>query len=70
VLPSDLLYNLHQAAIELDIDRTQAFIEQIIEHNESIGNALKKLTDKFDYDSLQKLLDAYVKIAGGTGEQS
>lgn len=70
MLPSDLLYNLHQAAIELDIDRTQAFIEQIIEHNESIGNALKKLTDKFDYDSLQKLLDAYVKIAGGTGEQS
>ena len=65
VLPSELLYMLHQSAIELDIDRTQSLIEQITEHDASIGNALKKLTDKLDYDRLQKLLDAYVKISGG-----
>jgi PAS domain S-box-containing protein len=60
-LPSELLNKLHQAAIELDIDRTQELIDQVIKHNESIGKAFKKLTDKLDYDYLQKLLDAYVK---------
>ncbi len=64
VLPSDLLLQLHQAAIELDIDRTQSIIEQIIEHNASIGKVLKKLADRLDYDSLQNLLDASVKNRG------
>ncbi len=69
VLPSDLLLQLHQAAIELDIDRTQSIIEQIIEHDASIGKALKKLADRFDYDSLQNLVNASVKKAGGTDDR-
>jgi PAS domain S-box-containing protein len=70
VLPSELLDKLHQAAIELDIDRTQELIEQIIEHNALIGNGLKKLTDKLDYEYLQKILDTYVKMSRSTGGQS
>lgn len=62
-VPSDLIKNLHRAALELDPERIQELIEQIKHYDLAIGEALQTLSSKLDYVHLLKLLDDYAKSA-------
>ncbi len=56
-LPENLRNRLHQAVIELDMERTQLLIDKISEQDEAIGSVFSKLAKRLDYDSLLKLLE-------------
>ncbi len=66
VLPPELVQQLHKAAIELNPKRTLSLIEQITNKEPFIGDALRILAEKDDYDGLQKILDTYEELDGGT----
>jgi Amt family ammonium transporter len=55
-LPNDLLEQLFQAATMLDIEETQALIEQVSKQNQFLADNMLKLVDEFKYDELQALI--------------
>jgi PAS domain S-box-containing protein len=57
-LPSELLTQLHQAAVELDTTRTLALIERITELDATIGGLLNDLARELDYPRLLRLLES------------
>ncbi len=64
-LPADLRSALHKAVLELDTDRTWTVIEQIVERDAVIGNALKTLATQLDYGRLLSLLESENSHSGG-----
>ncbi len=69
VLPSDLIQQLHQATIELNMERIDLLLEKIIQLNSPIGKVLQDFVKKFEYEHLLKILDEYAKIAGGSNDR-
>lgn len=53
--PADWLTNLHQAAIEGDLDLMRTLIAQIAEQNHPLANALADLANKFQFEQLLAL---------------
>ena len=62
-LPSELLTQLHQAAVELDTTRTLALIERVTELDATIGSLLNDLAKRLDYPHLLKLLEREITKA-------
>jgi hypothetical protein len=54
-LSVDWLANLHQAAIEGDLDLMLTLIAQIREENDPLANALADLANKFQFEQLLAL---------------
>jgi signal transduction histidine kinase/CheY-like chemotaxis protein len=54
-LPDELLTQLHQVALDLDIELTQAVISQV--QNEPLANALLQLAKQFQYSRLLELIE-------------
>ena len=65
-LPAELLTQLHQAAVELDTNRTLALIERVKEHDASIGGCLHELARNLDYPQLLRLLESDITKGGQT----
>ncbi len=58
-LPSELIQQLHQAAIELDPEQTLSLIEQIAAREPVTGRALRTMAEKDDFEGLLKILDLF-----------
>jgi hypothetical protein len=56
-LPNDLLTQLHQAALELDMELMQILISQVRQQNEPLANALLQLANEFQYTRLLDLIE-------------
>ena len=56
-LPDDLLTQMHQAALDLDIELMQDYIIQVQKQNEPLANALLQLANQFQYERLLDLLE-------------
>ncbi len=55
-LADDLRKELKQAAIDLDVDRIGAIIDQIRELNAAVADGLDDLAGDFQYDRLLELI--------------
>jgi PAS domain S-box-containing protein len=60
-LPHELAEKLHNAVIELDPERVNDLINQIMYNNPSVGRAFRNLANRFDYAHLLQILDEYAK---------
>lgn len=56
-LPLQLRQHLYKAALNLDIDETDAIIEQIHHYNSEIAEALLKLAQGYQFDQIIKLTE-------------
>jgi CheY-like chemotaxis protein len=56
-LPANLLYQLHEAVVALDQDRTQALIAQIRAVDAPIARELDRFAGNLAYDALLELLE-------------
>jgi signal transduction histidine kinase len=56
-LPDEFLTQMHQAALDLDIELTHNFIIQVKKQNEPLGNALLQLANQFQYSRLLELIE-------------
>ncbi|OQY45050.1 MAG: hypothetical protein B6247_29415 [Candidatus Parabeggiatoa sp. nov. 2] len=56
-LPNDLLTQMHQAALDLDIELTLNIIGQVKKQNVPLANALLQLANQFQYERLLDLLE-------------
>ncbi|MDM8568232.1 ABC transporter substrate binding protein [Thiotrichales bacterium HSG1] len=55
-LPNELLEQLLQAATMLDMEETQALIEQVAKQSKFLADKLLQLVGEFEYDELQSLI--------------
>jgi hypothetical protein len=63
-LPDELRRDLLKVAIELNMEKALAVIEQISAHDATLGSALKELARNLDFDSLLELLESGSDDAG------
>ena len=55
-LPAELVNQLREATSRADYDQMLALVEQMAVHNETISRQLRQLVERFDYNTLQKVL--------------
>ena len=55
-LPAELVNQLREATSRADYDQMLALVEQMAAHNEAISRQLRQLVERFDYNTLQKVL--------------
>jgi PAS domain S-box-containing protein len=60
-LPQELVKKLHKAAIGLDPESIHELTNQIMYLDSTVGKALQKLANRFEYNRLLQLLDEYAK---------
>ncbi|MBT8339712.1 MAG: transporter substrate-binding domain-containing protein, partial [Desulfatitalea sp.] len=60
-LPEPLAAQLREAAIKLDVDQFHELIAQVQHHDGRLAGTLRRMVDRFDFESLGKLLDDTVE---------
>jgi CheY-like chemotaxis protein len=55
-LPAELVNQLREATSRADYDQMLALVEQMAVHNETISRQLRQLVERFDYNTLLKVL--------------
>ena len=56
-LPAELVKQLSEATILADYDQMLALVNMMAAHNETISRQLRQLVERFDYITLQKVLE-------------